>query len=126
LNDRISSKQGLELEAKVRDICMAFPEVTEGIDKFGHTSFRIKDKPFVMLGEYEGNIFMSIKTLMETQELLIQSGKFKKSPYIGRHGWSSISDISAINWMEMKDLLLEGFLRSAPKRIVKEYKKISI
>jgi predicted DNA-binding protein (MmcQ/YjbR family) len=117
MNDRISSEQGLKLEAKVRDICMDFPEVTEGVDKFGHTSFRIKDKPFVMLGEYAGNISMSIKTLMETQELLIQSGLFKKSPYIGRHGWSSVVNISAIDWAEMKDLLLEGFLRSAPKSI---------
>ncbi|OZM57040.1 hypothetical protein CIB95_09745 [Lottiidibacillus patelloidae] len=123
--DVLSSKQGSELVAKVREICINFREVTEGIDKFGHTSFRIKDKPFIIFGEYEGNITMSIKTLMETQELLIQSGKFKKSPYIGRHGWSTVLDVSAIDWEEMKDLILEGYLRCAPKSIVKDYQKTS-
>jgi predicted DNA-binding protein (MmcQ/YjbR family) len=117
---QITSSNALEKLAKVREICLKFPEVTEAVDKFGHTSFRIKDKPFVILGETEGAITISIKTLKETQELLIQSGRFFKSPYIGHHGWVSVERETTLNWDELKDYMLEGYLRSAPKKIVKD------
>ena len=47
----IRSEIGLAAVERVRDLTADFPEVEEAVDKFGHTSFRVRDKPFVMLGE---------------------------------------------------------------------------
>lgn len=119
-HDRISSKEGLALVDSVREIAMRFPEVTEQVDAFGHTSFRVNDKPFAMLGEGgpEGPS-LSIKTLALTQEVLLQQDRFYKTPYIGQHGWTSILAKNIADWTEIGDYLLEGYLRAAPKRLAK-------
>jgi hypothetical protein len=46
-HSKISSKEGLALVESVRQIAMRLPDVTEHIDSFDHTSFRVNDKPFV-------------------------------------------------------------------------------
>jgi predicted DNA-binding protein (MmcQ/YjbR family) len=116
----ISSKEGLALVDQVRKLAMRLPEVSEQVDAFGHTSFRVSDKPFVMLGEGgEGEPSLSIKTLPITQEHLLQRQHFYKTPYIGQHGWVSILGKDVTDWKEIESYLLEGYLRSAPKRLAK-------
>lgn len=105
--------------ATVRKICMRLPEVAEQVDSFGHISFRVKDKPFVMMGEKESGYSLSIKTLPTTQEILLQQDRFSKTPYIGQHGWVSLSQTEPIDWNEIEELIIEGYLRSAPKRLAK-------
>ncbi|KQL43578.1 phosphoribosylglycinamide formyltransferase [Brevibacillus choshinensis] len=116
----ISSKEGLALVDQVRKLAMRLPEVSEQVDAFGHTSFRVSDKPFVMLGEGgEEGPSLSIKTLPITQEHLLQRQHFYKTPYIGQHGWVSILGKNVADWKEIESYLLEGYLRSAPKRLAK-------
>ncbi|MCY9696744.1 MmcQ/YjbR family DNA-binding protein [Paenibacillus alginolyticus] len=62
------SVKGLELVAKVRAFCMELPEAEEKVDGFGHITFRVKDKPFVMMGETDGQPSTAIKTNLTTQE----------------------------------------------------------
>ncbi|WLD94325.1 MmcQ/YjbR family DNA-binding protein [Alkalihalobacillus sp. AL-G] len=115
----IKSEKGKKLLKKTRDICMKFPEVEEQVDKFGHTSFRVKDKPFVMLGENLEEPSISIKMLKTTQEMLLQQDGYTKTPYIGQHGWTSF-DTNSLNWNEIEDYILEGYLRTAPKSLIKQ------
>lgn len=119
-HEPISSKEGLALVDAVRKLAMRLPEVNEQVDAFGHTSFRVNDKPFAMLGEggLEGPS-LSLKTLKLTQETLVQQDRFYKTPYIGQHGWTSIRGKDITDWKEIEDYLLEGYLRSAPKRLAK-------
>lgn len=35
---------------RLRETVAGLPEVVEKIDKFGHVAFRVRDKPFVMIG----------------------------------------------------------------------------
>lgn len=119
-HEKISSKEGLAMVESVRGLAMRLPEVTEQIDSFGHTSFRVNDKPFVMMGEGgEGGPSLSIKTLPLTQESLLAQDRFYKTPYIGHHGWTSILAKDIGDWKEIEDYLLEGYLRTAPKRLTK-------
>jgi predicted DNA-binding protein (MmcQ/YjbR family) len=120
---RIKSSSGVEFLERVREICMQYPEVTESVDKFGHTSFRVKDKPFVMMGENESNeeaTSLSIKTLPTTQEILLQQEGYYKTPYIGQHGWTSFRT-RTLNWSEIEAMILEGYVRTAPKRLSKQF-----
>jgi predicted DNA-binding protein (MmcQ/YjbR family) len=118
---RINSQQGNELLSKVRGIANQFPEVTEAVDKFGHTTFRIKDKPFIMMGENEDGASLAIKTLKTTQQLLLErDDRYFKTPYIGQHGWTSFYTNKQLNWDEIEGFIKEAYLQTAPKKLSKE------
>ncbi|NHM31363.1 MmcQ/YjbR family DNA-binding protein [Neobacillus terrae] len=109
---------------KVRNICLALPEAAEIIDGFGHNTFKINGKSFVISGESEKGFSLSFKSDRETQELLLQKEHFSKTPYIGRHGWVSIQNPNGEDWVELKDLIQEAYLRAAPKRLVKKWMEL--
>ncbi|MDQ7864454.1 MmcQ/YjbR family DNA-binding protein [Peribacillus frigoritolerans] len=64
----------------VRNICLALPEAVEHIDGFGHNTFKINGKSFVISGESEKGFSLSFKSDRETQELLLQKEKYFKTP----------------------------------------------
>ncbi|MEH7011038.1 MmcQ/YjbR family DNA-binding protein [Neobacillus niacini] len=108
----------------VRKICLALPEAVELIDGFGHNTFKINGKSFVISGEGEKGFSLSFKSDRETQEILLQKEYFIKTPYIGQHGWVSIQNPSGENWDELTDLIQEAYLRAAPKRLVKNWNEL--
>ena len=118
-DSRITSPRGLRLLEKARKIASAYPEVGEHIDDFGHTTFRVRDKPFVMMGEDERGVWLNFKVLHETQDFLIQTGRFEKSAYIGQHGWTVLHPQSEPDWAEAADLIDEAYRRVAPKTLLK-------
>ena len=111
---RISSAEGLAAVARVRAIATSFAEVTESVDKFGHTSFRVRDKPFVIMGESDDGPTLSIKADSYTQERLMARGEWRKTPYIGQHGWVSIITYPPSDWEEVARLVGDGYKRTAP------------
>jgi predicted DNA-binding protein (MmcQ/YjbR family) len=106
---------------KARTICLALPEAFEHIDGFGHHTFKINGKSFVISDESEKGFSLSFKSDRETQELLLQKAYFYKTPYIGHHGWVSIQNPAEEHWDELQDLIQEAYLRAAPKRLVKQW-----
>ncbi|MBX9975828.1 MmcQ/YjbR family DNA-binding protein [Cytobacillus firmus] len=124
IHKQLKSQKSIETLTKVREIAIGFPATAEQVDKFGHTSFRVKDKPFVILGENEEGIpSIAMKTSKETQEFLVQEGsRFFKTPYIGQHGWTSILGDHEPEWVEVEGLIKEAYLRTAPKSILKSLK----
>ncbi|WP_134703467.1 MmcQ/YjbR family DNA-binding protein [Ammoniphilus sp. YIM 78166] len=116
---RISFDRGIEILQEVRELCKELPQVEEIIDGFGHVSFKVNRKSFIIMGEDEqGQLGLSFKSDLETQQLLIQQGGFVKTPYIGRHGWVSVksSDLD-LDKDGLCDLLKEAYYRAAPKRL---------
>lgn len=120
---RILTAEGQELLNWVRGICAKLPETTEEIDGFGHTVFRVKGKTFIFMGESAGGEpgAMSVKSDRETQALLIASGRYSKTPYIGHHGWVSLVREAGIDRQELETLIVEGYLMAAPKRLQQSY-----
>jgi predicted DNA-binding protein (MmcQ/YjbR family) len=108
----------------VRKICLALPEAVEHIDGFGHNTFKINGKSFVISGESEKGFSLSFKSDRETQALLLQKEHFFKTPYIGHHGWVSIQNPHGEDWDELTDLIHEAYLRAAPKRLVKKWNEL--
>ncbi|TKC16392.1 MmcQ/YjbR family DNA-binding protein [Robertmurraya kyonggiensis] len=106
---------------KLRNVCLELPEAMEHIDGFGHNTFKVNGKSFVISGEMEKGFRISFKSDRETQELLLQKEYFFKNPYIGHHGWVSIENPTEEVWDELSDLLQEAYLRAAPKRLVKNW-----
>lgn len=108
----------------VRKICLALPEAAELIDGFGHNTFKINGKSFVISGENENGFSLSFKSDRETQEILLLKEHFYKTPYIGHHGWVSIQNPAEEHWDELTDLIQEAYLRAAPKRLVKNWNEL--
>lgn len=114
------SEQGHEMLENVRRICSVLPEVEEIIDGFGHTTFKVRGKSFIIMGENEEGPGLSFKSDHATQDTLLQQDGFIKTPYIGQHGWVSTKRCHPLNWDALSELFKEAYLRAAPKRIVKQ------
>lgn len=114
---QLQSAEGKTLLAALRDVCGDLPEVTEEIDGFGHTSFRVGKKSFVIAGMGEAGTAISIKADPVTQAALVRRGPYYRTPYIGQHGWISVSDPLSQDWSEIQELIVDGYRRAAPKRL---------
>lgn len=45
---------------------------------------------------------------------------FSSAPYVGRHGWVSVQ-LDLVDPEELRDLVVEAWRRTAPKRMVREF-----
>lgn len=116
----IRSPRGLATTRRIRRLTEAYPEVEERIDRFGHTTFRIRDRPFVFLGEDGSGCWLSVKADRHTQQFLVERDCFERTPYIGQHGWTSVRVDRIPDWDEIGDQVRQAFVRVAPKRITKQ------
>lgn len=118
------SETALAVRDRIRAICTELPESEEIVDGFGHTAFRVRNKSFVMMSEGErgwgGNCF--IKSDKETQQMLIQQGPYVRAPYIGQHGWVLIKNAEIEDVEEFRQLIVEAYMRTAPKKLVQAYR----
>jgi predicted DNA-binding protein (MmcQ/YjbR family) len=123
-NKAMQSKQGQDMLANVRRICKKLPEVTEVIDGFGHTVFRVRDKSFIIMGgDEERGPTIAIKASKEMQQFLLgQHGPYWKTPYIGQHGWVSTLAQEPDCWTGVEPLIVEGYSLAAPKSLAKHIK----
>ncbi|MGH2582754.1 MAG: MmcQ/YjbR family DNA-binding protein [Anaerolineales bacterium] len=126
-HDQTKSKKGLALVSRVRRLCERYPEVTEVIDGFGHTVFKVHGKSFIFIGEGEGKVYLTLRLLHETQDFLTrhQPKRFSKSAYIGQHGWTTLNPDVQINWGEVEGFIDEAYRRTAPKTVLKQLKATS-
>jgi predicted DNA-binding protein (MmcQ/YjbR family) len=117
------SKTALAVRDRIRGICAELPEAVEKIDGFGHTVYKVRDKSFVMMAEGlqadGGRCFL--KTDKETQQTLVEKGPYIRAPYIGQHGWVKIDCRDIADWEEFRELVVEGYLRAAPKKLASAY-----
>jgi predicted DNA-binding protein (MmcQ/YjbR family) len=115
--DQLDSAEGRRLLAALRAVCGRLPEVDEVVDGFGHITFKVRGRSFVIAGMGERGEVISIKADLDTQEALIRHGAYFRTPYIGQHGWVSITDPLEQDREEIEELIVEGYLRAAPKRL---------
>lgn len=116
-HDQLQSPAGQRLLDALRKLCAPLPEVEEIVDGFGHTTFRVRKKSFVIAGMGEQGEAISIKADRLTQDLLVQRGPYYRTPYIGQHGWVSIADPLDHDWAEVAELIVDGYRLAAPKRL---------
>lgn len=116
---QLQSPGGKRLLAALRKAAASLPEVQEIVDGFGHTTFKVAKKSFVIAGMGEDGAAISIKCDRMTQGLLIRQGPYYRTPYIGQHGWVSVADPLSHDWTEIEQLIRDGYRAAAPKRLAK-------
>jgi hypothetical protein len=107
--------------ARIRKICLAFPEATEKV-AWGAPTFRFRDKQFAMYLDNhhgDGRLALWCKAAEGAQEILVESDpdRFFVPPYVGKGGWVGIELDKGLDWGVIEGLLREGYLEIAPKRL---------
>jgi predicted DNA-binding protein (MmcQ/YjbR family) len=102
---------------RLRRIYEPLGNVVEERDKFGHVAIRVGKKTLAMLGLQEGVPSLGLKSDLTTQALLVERGRFYRTPYVGQHGWVSIDGtVKQMDWPVIEDVLLATYRAVGPKR----------
>ena len=94
--------------AKLREICLALPEVQE-VKSWGHPTFKARAKTFAVLETYKGQLCICFKTTLSLQQLLIEDPRYFATPYIGKQGWVSLIADTPPNWRDVRQLIKESY-----------------
>ena len=108
------------IERPIREICLAFPEVTQ---KNTHgATWILRRKQFAMLwpNGHHDHDFPHLWCAAEAgaQEALIStSDRYFRPPYVGHRGWIGIRLDGQFDWDEVAELLEDAYRAIAPARL---------
>jgi predicted DNA-binding protein (MmcQ/YjbR family) len=111
---------GRRLVTALQKTCGKLPGVEMITDGFGHRTFKVSGKSFVIAGMGAEGGALSIKSDHETQALLVRRGAWYRTPYIGQHGWVTIDNPLQHDWDEIEEMIRDGWRLAAPKRLLKQ------
>ena len=119
---RLISARDAPLLERLRKLCLAFPEAGERLSHGEPTWFAGKGKVFAMLdNHHHGSPHLSVwlPQPMDVQETLIEADpeRFFRPPYVGPSGWVGAWLDGRPSWMEIEELLREGYRQRAPKKL---------
>ena len=112
------------IEARVREICLALPEVTEKLSH-GAPAFFVK-KQFVMLwanGHHDREFpHLWCAAPLGAQEELVDTepARFFRPPYVGGQGWIGVRLDGKVDWTELGAICEDAYRVVAPKTLVAE------
>jgi predicted DNA-binding protein (MmcQ/YjbR family) len=102
---------------RVRKLCLALPGTAETVT-FGHPTFQVARKTFVVLEEYKGELTLCFKVGKDVQSVFLKDTRFFLTPYVGRYGWVSLRVHAApLDWNEIAELTRGSYGLIAPKRL---------
>ena len=115
--------------ARVREICLAFPGVSEEVrDSAGvHSGFVVNGKRFCyFLNNHHGDgiVGANFKGAPGVQAALVDLDptRFYLPAYMARWGWVGMRlDVEPVDWAQVGQLVNEAFVASAPKSVLKAY-----
>jgi hypothetical protein len=111
--------------ADAQRIVAGLPEAQEVfVAEWGHPTFRVRNKMFAA-GAPDSST-LSVKASKEEQAELVAArpDTFGISAYVGRFGWVDVT-LSNVDSEELRELLVEAWRRTAPKRLVAAYDSAS-
>ena len=121
INNAAAQNKGLDatLLTKLREICLALPEAVETV-KWGHLTFEAGKKIFAVLDYYHGRPCIAFGTSREEQKKLCCDARFFPAPYAANRGWVCLYADGALNWSEVRHILLASYRLVALKRMLRK------
>jgi hypothetical protein len=113
-----------DLDARLREICLALPEVTERPSHGAPTWFAGGKKSFVTLwvsGHHADDFpHLWCAGLPGAQEALVGSspGRFFRPPYVGGRGWIGVRLDGDVDWEELAELCADAYRAVATARLI--------
>ena len=109
--------------AKVREACLALPEVNERLSH-GSPTFFIRDKKtFVMfLDDHHGDerlaLWVAAAPGVQAEMVDEEPGRFFVPPYVGHRGWLGVRLDRKPDWAEVAGICADAYRQVAPKTLV--------
>ena len=103
--------------ARVRRICLPWPEVAESI-KWGRPHFSAGKKLFANVGRTHERPAISMKVTPLLQAELVERPEFVLTPYSAHQGWVSHYTDAPFDWEEVAEYLRVGYRLVANKRML--------
>jgi hypothetical protein len=114
-----------DLAPRLRDICLALPEVTERPSHGAPTWFIRDKKSFATLwasGHHDHDFpHLWCAGLPGAQEALTGSApdRFFRPPYVGHRGWIGVRLDGDVDWAELAELCADAYRAVAPAGLAK-------
>jgi hypothetical protein len=110
------------IEAAVRELCLAFPEVEE-FESHGSPNFRArKGRVFAVwaLNHHgDGHVGLWLATpALEQSRLLASSRHLYKPPYVGPFGWIGVELNRGMSWKRVVELAAMAYANCSPPKLV--------
>ena len=108
---------------RLRQLCLALPEVTERLSHGEPTWFVRDKKTFVSYSDHHhgGPLAFTCAAPEGVQELLVanEPEAFFRPPYVGHRGWVGVYlDAGPVDWDRMAELVEDAYRVIAPKTLV--------
>jgi hypothetical protein len=112
--------------ARIRTICMAFPQTEERLSHGAPTFFAGGKKTFVMFFDDhhgDGRLAIWCAAPPGVQLALVdeEPERFFVPPYVGTRGWVGVRLDRDVDWDEVAGIVDDGFRSVATKRLVAEH-----
>ena len=109
--------------AKLREVCLAFPETSERLSHGAPTFFVREKRSFLMvLTNHHGDGRFAIWCAAPDgmQKMLVEADpeRFFVPPYVGHRGWLGVRLDRDIHWDELTGIAEDAYAEVAPTRLV--------
>lgn len=109
---------------RVRKLALALPQANE-VEAWGAPTFRGPKKLFAMYADAgshhgDGRAAVWIKAAHGNQALMVAANpkQFFVPPYVGPGGWIGVYLDKNTDWVELRELLRDGWRLVAPKKLL--------
>ena len=110
--------------ARLRRLCLAFPEVTERLSHGEPTWFVRGQKTFVTYANHHHDDRLAFWCAAPpgSQQSMVASNpeRFFVPPYVGHRGWLGVYLDVPVDWAEIAEIVEDAYRTIAPKRLIAE------
>lgn len=111
-----------ETLAKLRELCLSFPNAYEQ-EAWGECTFRVEDGTMFAISDNDhhgsGHQAVWVKAPPLAQEQMVEKDpqRYFRPPYMGPKGWVGIRlDVGRVPWKKVREIVAAGYEMSAPKK----------
>lgn len=115
--DPLFSKPAQQLLSKVREACLALPEVVE-TEQFGSPTWKAGKRSFASFSTKQEGSCLQFWVGGEQQSLLMDDPRFEIPAYIGHQGWISMRLGRNPDWADVREWVLGSYRHFALKRML--------
>jgi hypothetical protein len=117
-----------ETLARLREICLAWPETSERPSHGAPTFFVRGKRAFLMVltnHHGDGRFAIWCAAAAGMQEMLVEADpdKFFRPPYVGHRGWLGVRLDRGPDWDEVAGIVEDAYAEVAPAKLVEQAKR---
>ena len=114
--DPLQSKRAQSVLKKLRSLCLALPETSEG-KSFGMLVWRVGKKTFAWAG-HRDTLTLMFWVGVDQQALLTGDERYRIPAYMGHNGWIALDVGDRADWNEIEALMLSSYRHFALRRML--------